>query len=143
MINIVRSRWTLPVLGLVIGLVAVIVLWNAVRPHTFAGTVMQSPQPAYDFTLTGPGSQPVRLSDLRGSVVLLFFGYTACPDVCPTTLYEMRDMLDALDRRADKTRVVFVSTGSRFIPLNLHQRITGNCAPTKTDNEVLAPLVTS
>ena len=109
MMNIIRSRWTLPVLGLVIGLVAVVVLWNAVRPHTFAGTVMQSPQPAYDFTLTGPGSQPVRLSDLRGSVVLLFFGYTACPDVCPTTLYEMRDMLDALGRRAEKTRVVFVS----------------------------------
>ncbi|HEY9089653.1 MAG TPA: SCO family protein [Anaerolineaceae bacterium] len=109
MLNILRSRWTLPVAGLVIGLAAVIILWDLVRPHTFAGTVMQSPQPAYSFTLTGPGNQPVSLEDLRGKVVLLFFGYTSCPDVCPTTLYEMRAMLDALGSRAAQAQVVFVS----------------------------------
>lgn len=109
MLNILRSRWTLPVAGLVIGLAAVIILWDLVRPHTFAGTVMQSPQPAYSFTLTGPGNQPVSLEDLRGKVVLLFFGYTSCPDVCPTTLYEMRAMLDALGNRAAQAQVVFVS----------------------------------
>lgn len=109
MLNFLRSRWTLPVAGLVIGLAAVIILWDLVRPHTFAGTVMQSPQPAYSFTLTGPGDQPVSLEDLRGKVVLLFFGYTSCPDVCPTTLYEMRAMLDALGNRAAQAQVVFVS----------------------------------
>lgn len=107
--RILGSRWTLPVAGLVIGLAAVIILWGLVRPHTFAGTVMQSPQPATPFTLSGPGGQPVSLEDLRGKTVLLFFGYTSCPDVCPTTLYEMRDMLDALGKHADQVRVVFIS----------------------------------
>lgn len=148
MMKIIRSRWTLPVLGLVIGLAAVILLWGAVRPHTFSGTVMQSPQTAYDFTLTGPDSQSVRLSDLRGSVVLLFFGYTSCPDVCPTTLYEMRDMLDALGRRADKTRVVFISVDpEKDTPQRIQAylanidpagRLTGLTSDIDTLNEVAA-----
>ena len=148
MVNSLRSRWTLPVAGLVIGLVAVVFLWNAVRPHTFAGTVMQSLQPAYEFTLTGPDNQPVRLSDLRGKVVLLFFGYTSCPDVCPTTLYEMRDMLDDLGGRAEDVRVIFVSVDpEKDTPQRLKAylanidpqgRLTGLTGSLDTLNEVAA-----
>ncbi len=146
--NILLSRWTLPVAGLVIGLVAVVVLWNAVRPHTFAGTVMQSLQPAYDFTLTGPDDLPVKLSDQHGKAVLLFFGYTSCPDICPTTLYEMRDMLDALGNKAGAVRVLFVSVDpEKDTPQRLKAflanidpqgRLTGLTGDLDTLNEIAA-----
>jgi protein SCO1/2 len=47
--------------------------------------------------------------DYRGRVVLLYFGYTHCPDVCPTTLANVSDILKRLGRDAEKVRVLFVS----------------------------------
>jgi protein SCO1/2 len=47
--------------------------------------------------------------DYRGRVVLLYFGYTHCPDVCPTTLANISDVLKRLGRDAEKVRVLFVS----------------------------------
>ena len=47
--------------------------------------------------------------DYRGRVVLLYFGYTHCPDVCPTTLSNLADVLKRLGPDADKVRVLFVS----------------------------------
>ena len=60
------------------------VMWF--RPHTFHGTVIQSPDLAHDFTLNSANGRTVSLSDYRGKLVLLYFGYTFCPDVCPATL---------------------------------------------------------
>lgn len=47
--------------------------------------------------------------DLRGKVVVLFFGYTHCPNVCPTTLAKLQAVTQRLDGEADKLRVLFVS----------------------------------
>jgi protein SCO1/2 len=47
--------------------------------------------------------------DYRGRVVLLYFGYTHCPDICPTTLSNLADVLKRLGPDADKVRVLFVS----------------------------------
>lgn len=53
---------------------------------------------------------PVRLSDLEGQVVLLYFGYTACPDICPTNLAIMALALRELDQdELDQVQVLFVS----------------------------------
>lgn len=55
-----------------------------------SGTVLEPASPAPDFTLTDELGQPFTLSEQRGKVVLLFFGFTACPDgVCPAALAEM------------------------------------------------------
>jgi protein SCO1 len=51
----------------------------------------------------------VNAEDYRGRVVLLYFGYTHCPDVCPTTLANLSDVLKRLGRDAEKVRVLFVS----------------------------------
>lgn len=107
--KVLTSRWMLPVGGLALGLAAIALLLFWLRPHTFAGTVMQSPQPAYDFVLQGVDGRDVRLSDFRGQAVLLFFGYTYCPDVCPGTLGVMRQVLYEMGERAEKVRVVFIS----------------------------------
>lgn len=56
------------------------------QPHGSHGILQPAPPQGGDFTLQAAGSAPFRLSDLRGKVVLLYFGYTACPDVCPTNL---------------------------------------------------------
>jgi protein SCO1/2 len=65
--------------------------------------------PAPEFELTRPNGEMFRLSDQRGKVVLLFFGYTACPDVCPTTMAEMNLALLKIPEKASRVQVVFVS----------------------------------
>lgn len=49
------------------------------------------------------------LADFRGKVVVLFFGYTHCPDICPTTLSEMADTMKHLGKRAKEVQVIFVT----------------------------------
>ncbi|MBK1718284.1 SCO family protein [Thiocystis violacea] len=62
-----------------------------------------------DFTLDS-ATGPVRLADLRGQVVLLYFGYTACPDICPTNLVFIANALRGLRQdELERTRVLFVS----------------------------------
>jgi protein SCO1 len=107
--SILKSRWTWPVIGLVVGLSSIIVLGLYLRPHQFSGTILQSPQPAYNFTLAGPQDKPVSLTDFKGKVVLLFFGYTSCPDVCPATMQKLRDTRKLLGKNADKVQVIMVT----------------------------------
>jgi len=52
------------------------------------------------FTLTGTDGKTVRAADFRGRYMLLFFGYTYCPDVCPTTLLNITQAFEALEERA-------------------------------------------
>ena len=78
------------------------------RPHTFHGTVIQSPEPSFDFTLTGIDGD-VSLSDFRGKMVLIYFGYTFCPDICPATLANVGQALRDLGSKADDVQVLMVS----------------------------------
>ena len=66
-------------------------------------------QPGGDFTLTDHNGQRFELKQLRGKVVLLFFGYTACPDVCPGALSELAMVFNRMGDNADKVRGLFVS----------------------------------
>ena len=79
------------------------------RPPEMHGVVLQSPQRLADFTLDGSTGEPVSLSDFRGKPVLIYFGYTFCPDVCPTTLNDLTDMMEALGKKADDVQVIMVS----------------------------------
>ncbi|NJO85086.1 MAG: SCO family protein, partial [Blastochloris sp.] len=77
--------------------------------HEFKGTVIEQASPAPDFTLTDHNEQPFRLSEQRGKVVLMFFGFTTCPDICPTTLSDMNALERALGDDAEQVDVVFVT----------------------------------
>lgn len=80
------------------------------RPsHTFSGIQPDTLTTTPDFTLTDETGAPFSLSDLRGKWILLAYGYTSCPDICPTTLAQLRDVKTDLGPDADKVRVVFVS----------------------------------
>ena len=62
-----------------------------------------------DFRLTDHNGRPRTMADFRGKVVVFFFGYTQCPDVCPTTLSEMRQVMQMLGKDADRLQVLFVT----------------------------------
>lgn len=62
-----------------------------------------------EFHLTDHHGKPRTLSDFRGKVVVMFFGYTQCPDVCPTTLSDLRKVMQLLAGDADKVQVLFVT----------------------------------
>lgn len=64
---------------------------------------------AQGFTLTDHNGQTRSLSDFKGKVVVVFFGYTQCPDVCPTSLTELSEVKRLLGANADKLQGVFVT----------------------------------
>ncbi|MBL0143673.1 MAG: SCO family protein [Betaproteobacteria bacterium] len=66
-----------------------------------------------DFRLTDHDGKERTLADFRGKVVALFFGYTHCPDVCPTTLSDMANALRALGPDAQRVQVLFVTVDPR------------------------------
>ncbi|MBB3225500.1 protein SCO1/2 [Luteibacter sp. Sphag1AF] len=65
--------------------------------------------PDLDFRLTNDEGKPVTGADYRGKVVLMYFGYTHCPDVCPLTLTQLHVVLQRLGPLADDTRILFVT----------------------------------
>lgn len=75
----------------------------------FHGTDIRKDNIGGDFTLTDGNGKPFTLSSLKGKVVLLSFGYTHCPDVCPTTLLAYRDVLKILGDQGKDVAGVFVS----------------------------------
>lgn len=62
-----------------------------------------------DFHLTDHNGKPRSLSDFHGKVAVVFFGYTHCPDVCPTTLADLAQTLRLLGKDADRVQVLFVT----------------------------------
>lgn len=61
------------------------------------------------FTLTDKNGKRVTQADLLGKPTAIFFGFTRCPDVCPTTLYELSGLIEEIGAEADKLNFVFVS----------------------------------
>ena len=62
-----------------------------------------------DFSLTDHNGKIFNLSDYKGNIVLINFGYTNCPDVCPTTLVKFREILMELDDEKDNLKALFIT----------------------------------
>ena len=62
-----------------------------------------------NFNLIDATGKPRTLADYRGKAVVIFFGYTQCPDVCPTTLAELAEVMQRLGPDADRVQVLFVT----------------------------------
>jgi protein SCO1/2 len=76
------------------------------------GGVSKVAQPAAiggPFQLTDQNGKAVTDKNLKGKPTLIFFGYTHCPDVCPTSLFEISEVLRAMGKDADKVNAVFIS----------------------------------
>lgn len=108
-----RNQLTLAVLSLTAMLAGLAWLWasGGFRDHPGGLAPLElAPKPeGGDFTLQGVKG-PVRLADLRGRVVLIYFGYTTCPDICPTNLAFIAAALRELSpEELGRVQVLFIS----------------------------------
>jgi protein SCO1/2 len=90
-------------------LVLIGLLLTACGAYQYKGSQYPDPQPAPDFQLSAADGQSFQLSHQRGKVILMFFGYTSCPDVCPITLAQAHQILHALGSEADKVTFLFIT----------------------------------
>jgi protein SCO1/2 len=79
------------------------------RPVAFKNTDLTGLDYARDFALTDHTGKPRTLADFKGKVVVMFFGYTQCPDVCPTTMAEMANVVKELGPQGKDVQVLFVT----------------------------------
>lgn len=86
-----------------------IVFFSGCQPDSFRGTEMPPGLKAPEFQLIDQRGRLFRLSSQRGAVVLLFFGYTFCPDVCPLTLSHWKKVADLLGTSASDVRFVYIT----------------------------------
>jgi protein SCO1/2 len=78
------------------------------------------------FSLVNGEGKPVTDRDFRGRYMLVYFGYTTCPDVCPTTLNEVADAMEKLGPRAERVQPIFISVDpQRDTPAVVKQYVAG------------------
>ncbi len=115
-------------IGVGVALLGVVVAWFLLlprfRPHVFGGAVIQSNQKAPNTELVSADGA-VRISDFFGKVVVVYFGYTFCPDVCPATLDKLAESVGMLEDKSDDVQVVMVSVDpARDTPELLKEYVT-------------------
>jgi protein SCO1/2 len=79
------------------------------KQASFQNTDVTGLDYAKGFALTDHTGKPRTLADYKGKVVVVFFGYTQCPDVCPTTMAEMAGVMQKLGPQADQVQVLFIT----------------------------------
>lgn len=102
---------------LVAAAVAIVVTWwrhlppsmTSAPAPSFKATDISGAEFARDFALTDHFGQKRRLADYQGKVVLIFFGYTQCPDVCPTAMQRFQEVVRILGPQASRVQVLFVT----------------------------------
>jgi protein SCO1/2 len=101
-----RARWLAPFAAWI-----ALALLSACARQAAAwhGSPYSPPQPSPEFSLRASDGHPVALADFAGSPLLLYFGYTSCPDFCPTTLADLSWVFGELGDQAHRARVLFVT----------------------------------
>lgn len=97
--------------GVVGILVVVLLVWATAfaQPYTLHGSEITENVSAPAVNLTRNNGSPFRMEEYKGKIVLLFFGYTSCPDVCPTTLADMKRIKADLGDRAEQVEFVLIT----------------------------------
>ena len=96
------ARCCLPVCGLLLAACRA-------APAAFRNTDLTGATFGRQLALDDHDGQPRTLADFRGKAVVVFFGYTSCPDICPTTLARFAEVMKALGPRAASVQVLFVT----------------------------------
>lgn len=106
-----KSRRALAGTLLLAALLGLLALGGCQRsaPLAFKLTNVSGHMPELKFQLTNDQGKPVSASDYRGKVVLLYFGYTHCPDVCPLTMAHLHVVMQRLGKLSDGARILFVT----------------------------------
>ena len=100
--------------GIALVLTALLGAFLLEKPYQYQGSVIDPPIPAPDIALVDQNEQPFRLSqrvaeDGRRKIALVFFGYVHCPDVCPVTLSEYRQVKAELGEQTEQLDFVFIT----------------------------------
>lgn len=95
--------------ALLVPLFAILSTGCVPSPPAFKNTDVTGSDCCKDFRLSDHSGQVRTLADFRGKVVVMFFGYTQCPDVCPTTMMEMTAVLQQLGADAQRVQMLFVT----------------------------------
>jgi protein SCO1/2 len=112
-------------MAVLVGLIAMFLVLGPQREYTFQGSLIEPPVAAPQFELTDMNSEPFQLSQLSDQVVVIFFGYTSCPDVCPVTLTEFLQIRSKLGQAADEVSFVFVTVDpERDTPERMRKYLT-------------------
>lgn len=97
-----------------------------------------------DFQMVNQDGQPVSAADYRNDLVVLYFGYTQCPDECPTTLTMLANALHSLGPQASQVRILFVTVDPRRDTTAVLKRYVTNFGPQfiglRPDQDELAAL---
>ena len=108
--NVASRRHIAGFAAIFLGIVTVALLAGCDRDAGWRSTVITDSSPALEFSMTrASDGKKVTEADTRGKVVMLYFGYTFCPDVCPTTLANVGRILGRLGPEAQQVRVLFVT----------------------------------
>lgn len=113
-------------------LLTLFLLASGCAAPAFNGVVLDPPEPAPALRLADSAGRPFELAAERGNVVLVFFGYTHCPDVCPTTLLDWKKAAALLGDDARRVRFVFVSVDPERDTPALVQRYAARFSPAIT-----------
>jgi protein SCO1/2 len=93
---------------------------NAAPPAQERVQRAETPRPVVDFELTDQLGKPRKFSNFRGAPVLVFFGFTNCPDVCPAAMQQLKLLKQSQDRDLRRAQVVMISVdGARDTPAQL------------------------
>jgi protein SCO1/2 len=101
---------------------------GCVSGQLYAGTLLDPPKQLPDFELMDSNGQPFQLSGLRDSITLIYFGYTHCPDVCPLTMWRVKQALADLDEK-ERVRVLFISVDPERDSAEVLARYVNNLGP--------------
>lgn len=105
------KRLTIKSIAACIAFTGATAVFTACSPQqpVFSSVDVTGAEYAKGFELTDHNGQVRRLSDFAGKVVVLFFGYTQCPDVCPTTMTELAEVKKALGKDGERLQGLFVT----------------------------------
>jgi protein SCO1 len=106
-----KKKMILAGIGVLIGLagLSVAVIMVLARNTSLHGSLMNPAMPAPPLSLATTDSQTFDLTQERGQIVLVFFGYTSCTDICPATMAQLHQVLAQLGKQAANVKVVFVT----------------------------------
>ena len=99
------------------------------KPLNWHASNVTGMMPDLEFTLTGPDGAAVDAGSLRGKPVLVFFGFTSCPDVCPTTLTQLSVGMKKLGPQADDIQITLVSVDPGRDTPQVMKRYTASFGP--------------
>ncbi|MBX9817301.1 MAG: SCO family protein [Burkholderiaceae bacterium] len=134
---------SIAVSAMALGAVAILTACSEQKP-TFASVDVTGANYAKDFELTDHNGQVRHLTDFKGKVVVMFFGFTQCPDVCPTSMAELAEVKQLLGKDGDRLQGLFVTVDPERDTAEVLKAYMGNFDPTflalSTTPEKLAAL---